>query len=44
MLKQKELFITVRNRYYITLYFLGEFYGNYDNYDEVEQAKKEILG
>lgn len=39
-----ELFTVERKQYYITLFFLGEFAGNYDNDDEVEAAKREIIG
>lgn len=31
-----------RNRDYITLYYKGQFAGNYDNDREVEEAKEEI--
>ena len=40
----REVFTIVRKPYYITLFLLGEFIGNYDNDREVEEAKKEILG
>jgi hypothetical protein len=44
MPKIRELFTIKRHRYYISLYFLGEFKGNYDNDQEVEEAEREILG
>ena len=40
----RDLFTIVRHRDYSTLYFLGEFKGNYDNDREIEEAKREILG
>jgi len=40
----KDIFTTKRNRYYISLFFLGEFVGNYDNDAEIEEAKHEVLG
>lgn len=43
-MKNKGLFTTVKDKYYITLYFLGSFAGNYDNDREIEVAKHEILG
>jgi hypothetical protein len=42
--KYNDIFTTERKRDYITLYFLGQFVGNYDNDREVEQAKREIIG
>jgi hypothetical protein len=39
----KDIFSIKRNRYYITLFFLGVFAGNYDNDQEVEEAKHNIL-
>lgn len=39
-----RLFTTEDHPYYITLYFLGNFVGNYDNWEEIREAKKEILG
>lgn len=39
-----DLFSIKRERYYITLFFLGSWVGNYDNDKEIEEAKLEILG
>lgn len=39
-----DIFTTEQNKFYITLYFLGEFIGNFDNWHEVDEAKREVLG
>jgi hypothetical protein len=39
----RDLFFTKRHRDYITLYFRGEFEGNYDNDAEITEAKRRIL-
>ncbi len=40
----KDIFTVKYHKDYITLFFLGKFIGNYDNWNEVEEAKREILG
>ena len=40
----KDIFTIKHNKGYMTLYFLGQFVGNFDNWSEVEEAKQEILG
>lgn len=40
----KDIFTTKQHRYYISLYLLGEFIGNFDNWREVEEEKQSILG
>lgn len=40
----KDIFTVKYHRHYITLFFMGQFIGNYDNWNEIEQAKQEILG
>ena len=40
----KDIFTIKHNKDYMTLYFLGQFVGNFDNWNEVEEAKQEILG
>jgi len=35
-----DLFTIARHPYYITLYFLGEFIGNFDNDSEIKEAKR----
>jgi hypothetical protein len=44
MSRMRDIFTIVRHMDYITLYFLGDFKGNYDNDNEIEEAKREILG
>jgi len=38
-----NLFTTKQCKEYITLFFLGDFAGNYDNWDEIRAAKSELL-
>lgn len=40
----KDIFTIKYHKDYMTLYFMGQFIGNYDNWNEVEEAKREILG
>lgn len=41
--KHYDVFTTEQHQYYITLYFLGQFVGNYDDDKEIEEAKLEVL-
>lgn len=40
----KDIFTVKYNKGYMTLFFMGQFIGNYDNWNEIEEAKQEILG
>lgn len=42
--KYNNIFTTVNHKYYIALFFLGEFIGNFDSWNEIENAKREVLG
>ena len=37
-------FTTKQHNGYIELFYNGKFAGNYDNDNEIEEAKREILG
>lgn len=41
--KYSNVFTTEQHQYYITLYFLGRFVGNFDDDKEIEEAKLEVL-
>lgn len=40
----KDIFTTKQMINYISLFLMGEFVWNYDNWREIEEAKHEILG
>ena len=42
--KYNDIFTTKEHRNYISLFFLGEFIGNFDSWNEIENAKREVLG
>lgn len=42
--KYNDIFTTKEHKDYITLYLMGKFIGNFDNWNEIEEAKHEILG
>jgi hypothetical protein len=40
----KDIFTTKQHRDYISLFFMGQWVGNFDSWNEVEQEKHNILG
>ena len=43
MRKTRETFTYIQHQYYISLFLLGEFCGNYDNMNEVREAEYNLL-